>query len=190
MKIGIIGQGFVGTAIREGLKSFYPVLVNDLKKDLCPEEMYAPASDIVQFSSIIFQCLPTPMKKSGKCDLSIVEESLNNLDKIAKLLEKQPVVVIKSTVPPGTCERFNETFQNINIIFSPEFLTEANSIEDFKNQTRIILGGPRPYTTQVKTMLRKAFPQTPVVKTGYKTAEMVKLLENLEEIFLRIEYLF
>lgn len=176
--IGIIGQGFVGTAVREGLKNFYPILVNDLKKDTCPEVMYAPVSDIVQSCEIIFQCLPTPMKKSGKCDLSIVEESLDNLDKIAKLLEKQPVVVIKSTVPPGTCERLNKVFQNINIVFSPEFLTEANSIEDFKNQTRIILGGPCLYTTQVKSMFRKVFPQTPIVKTGYKTAEMVKYFIN------------
>ena len=41
MNIGIIGQGFVGTAIREGLKNFYSVSVYDLKKDLCPEEMLA-----------------------------------------------------------------------------------------------------------------------------------------------------
>ena len=72
----------------------------------------------------------------------------------------------------------NEQFENINIVFSPEFLTEANSIEDFKKQTRIILGGPRPYTTQVKTMFRKAFPHIPIIKTGYKTAEMVKYFIN------------
>ena len=57
-------------------------------------------------------------------------------------------------------------------------MTEANSIEDFKNQTRIILGGPRPYTTQVKTMFRKAYPHIPIIKTGYKTAEMVKYFIN------------
>ena len=42
----------------------------------------------------------------------------------------------------------------------------------------IILGGPRPYTTQVKTMFRRAFPHIPIVKTGYKTAEMVKYFIN------------
>lgn len=178
MNIGIIGQGFVGTAVREGLKNFYNTFVCDLKKELCPEEMYTSASDVVQFCNIIFQCLPTPMKKSGKCDLSIVKESLNNLNNIAKLLKRSPVVIIKSTVPPGTCENFNAEFENLNIVFSPEFLTEVNSIEDFKNQTRIILGGPRPYTTQVKTVLRKAFPHIPIIKTGYKTAEMVKYFTN------------
>lgn len=178
IKIGVVGQGFVGTAIREGLRNFYPILVNDLKIDLCPKEMYAYADKIVQNCDIIFQCLPTPMKKSGECDLSIVENSLNNLDNLAADLRKNPIIVVKSTVPPGTCEKLNKEFENINIVFSPEFLTEANSIEDFKNQTRIILGGPRPYTTQVKTMFRKAFPHIPIIKTGYKTAEMVKYFIN------------
>lgn len=178
MKIGIIGQGFVGTAIREGLKNFYSVSVYDLKKELCPEELLATPLGIVQNCEIIFQCLPTPMRISGECDLRIVKDSLENLNAISLVHNKNPIVVIKSTVPPGTCESLNEQFENINIVFSPEFLTEINSIEDFKKQTRIILGGPRPYTTQVKTMFRKAFPHIPIVKTGYKTAEMVKYFIN------------
>ena len=178
MKIGIIGQGFVGTAIREGLKNFYSVSVYDLKKELCPEEMLATPPGIVQNCEIIFQCLPTPMRISGECDLRIVKDSHETLNAISSAHNKNPIVVIKSTVPPGTCESLNEQFENINIVFSPEFLTEANSIEDFKKQTRIILGGPRPYTTQVKTMFRKAFPHIPIIKTGYKTAEMVKYFIN------------
>tara|TARA_R110000851_G_scaffold61244_3_gene140734 strand:- start:34 stop:543 length:510 start_codon:yes stop_codon:yes gene_type:complete len=63
-------------------------------------------------------------------------------------------------------------------MFSPEFLTEANSFNDFKNQTRIILGGPRPATSIVKTMFRKAFPQVPIIKTGSRTAETVKYFTN------------
>jgi nucleotide sugar dehydrogenase len=178
MNIGIIGQGFVGTAIREGLKNFYKVLVHDIKSELCPKDNYTLPVDIVKNCDIIFQCLPTPMKKSGECDLSIVEASLDNLEKISLSVKRSPIVVIKSTVPPGTCERLNESYKNISLVFSPEFLTEANSIEDFKNQSRIILGGPRPYTTKVKSMFRKPFPQIPIVKTGYKTAEMVKYFIN------------
>jgi UDPglucose 6-dehydrogenase len=178
IKVGIIGQGFVGTAIREGLKNFYLVSIYDLKKDLCPEEMLETPVGIVQNCKIIFQCLPTPMKKSGECDLSIVRSSLTTLNTIASVHNKNPIVVVKSTVPPGTCQKLNEDFESLNIVFSPEFLTEANSVEDFKNQTRIILGGPRPFTTQVKTMFRKAFPHIPIIKTGYQTAEMVKYFIN------------
>ena len=66
----------------------------------------------------------------------------------------------------------------LDVCFSPEFLTEANSFEDFRNQTRIIIGGPRPATGVVKRMFRKAFPRIPIVKTGTKTAEMVKYFTN------------
>ena len=178
MNIGIIGQGFVGTAVREGLKNFYSVLVYDIKEDTCPKDMCHSLDSVVQECKIIFQCLPTPMKKSGECDLSIVEKSLRNVDLLSKKHDKRPIVVVKSTVPPGTCERLNQEFENINVVFSPEFLTEANSIEDFKNQNRIILGGLLPHTTEVKLMFRKPFPHIPIVKTGYKTAEMVKYFIN------------
>lgn len=176
--IGIIGQGFVGSAIREGLKHFYETYVFDLNLKACPPEMFLPLKDIVEKCDIIFQCLPTPMKKSGECDLSTVKSSLENINQLSKFLDRSPIIVIKSTVPPGTCEKLNQDFDHINIVFSPEFLTEANAIEDFKNQNRIIIGGPRPYTDQVKSMFSKVFPRTPIVKTGYKTAEMVKYFIN------------
>lgn len=172
--IGIIGQGFVGTAIYEGLKNFYSIKTYDIDESKCNSGL----DELILNSEIIFQCLPTPMRSTGECDLTIVENSLQNVNQISARLNLTPIVIIKSTVPPGTCERLNDTFGSLNIIFSPEFLTEANSIDDFKNQNRIILGGPRPYTTQVKTMFRKAFPHIPIVKTGYKTAEMVKYFIN------------
>lgn len=178
MLIGIIGQGFVGTAVREGLKHFYETYVFDLDACVCPSEMFLPLKDIVEKCDIIFQCLPTPMKKSGECDLSTVRSSLENINQLSKSLDKTPIIIIKSTVPPGTCEKLNQDFDHLNIVFSPEFLTEANATEDFKNQNRIIVGGPRPYTDQVKSMFRKAFPHIPIVKTGYKTAEMVKYFIN------------
>ena len=88
------------------------------------------------------------------------------------------IAIIKSTVPPGTTSSINRMCKNIDVMFSPEFLTEANSFEDFKNQTRIILGGPRPATSVVKTMFRKAFPEIPIVKTSSNHAEMVKYFIN------------
>ena len=178
MKVGIIGQGFVGTAIREGLKNFYPISVYDLKKELCPKTMLSLPSNIVQNCEIIFQCLPTPMKKSGECDLNIVKNSLNNLNLLASEYEKSPIIVIKSTVPPGTCQAFNKEFANLNIVFSPEFLTEANSVDDFKNQKRIIIGGEKSTTFKVKQMFYKCFPDIPIIRTELKTAEMVKYFTN------------
>jgi len=176
MNIGIVGQGFVGTAINYGLKNFYKIYTYDIDKAKCNSTL----SEIVKNCDIIFQCLPTPMKKTGECDLSIVRKSLVNINHISKRLSKakNPIVIIKSTVPPGTTENLNKENNNLEVIFSPEFLTEANSIDDFKNQTRIIIGGPRPATTIVKTMYRRAFPHIPIVKTGYRTSEMVKYFLN------------
>jgi nucleotide sugar dehydrogenase len=167
--IGIIGQGFVGTAVNEGLAKHYKIETYDIVKDsTCSslEELYSK-------SNIIFLCLPTPMEKDGSCHLGIIEPVLKELNELGKT-----IVVVKSTIPPGTTEKWNKRYTNIDIVFNPEFLTEANSIEDFKNQNRIIVGGPRPATTKVARVFRKAFPKVPIIKTGSTYAEMVKYVTN------------
>ena len=172
MNIGIIGQGFVGSAIREGLKSFYPCYTYDLDSSRCTHTH----EEVVDNADIIFVCVPTPMRKSGECDTRILEKAVTNIDK-AVSKDKNPIIILKSTIPPGTTNKISK-LTRLSVCFSPEFLTEANSFEDFKNQTRIIIGGPRPATGRVKQMFRKAFPSIPIVKTGTKTAEMVKYFTN------------
>lgn len=173
MNIGIIGQGFVGSAIKNGLEAFYNVKTFDLQKSLCNSTHL----EVCKESDIIFVCLPTPMRKSGECDTRILESAIKEIDTVCKNIRSNPILVVKSTVPPGTTERIASHI-GLSLCFSPEFLTEANSFEDFKNQTRIIIGGPRPATGKVKQMFRKAFPTIPIVKTGTKTAEMVKYFTN------------
>ena len=170
MKIGIIGQGFVGSAVFEGLKEHYVVETYDIAKDSTCKSI----EELSAKSDVIFVCLPTPMEKDGSCYLGILEEVLSDLDYINRC----KTIVIKSTIPPGSTQRFNEIYKNIDIIFNPEFLTEANSVEDYKAQNRIIIGGPRPATTQVKRIFDKAFPKVPILKTGSTTAEMVKYFTN------------
>ncbi len=176
MKIGVIGQGFVGSAIREGLNSYYEVLTYDLDSSKCNSTHEKVCSD----SNIIFVCLPTPMRKNGECDTRILENAIKEIENTCKSLyvPKNPVIVIKSTVPPGTTRRINKK-SSLEICFSPEFLTEANSFEDFKNQTRIIIGGNDSSGPKViKSMFRKPFPKIPIVITKSDTAEMVKYFIN------------
>ena len=170
--IGIVGQGFVGTAIREGMKNHFQIETYDKFK----EELSTCSSlrEVCEKAHIVFTCLPTPMKKSGECDLSILEETVRQINEF----NLGNIVVIKSTIIPGTTDRLNAECENVEIVFNPEFLTEANYIDDFKNQNRIIIGGPRPATTTVKNMFRKVFQKTPIVKTGSKTAESVKYFIN------------
>ena len=170
--IGIIGQGFVGTAIREGFKNFVNVETYDkYKSEVSTCDSLKELSEKVE---IIFVCLPTPMKPWGKCDLSIVSETIYNLESY----KNNNIAVIKSTIPPGTTTGFNKKCDNLQVVFNPEFLTESNFIEDFKKQTRIIIGGPRPASTKVKNLFKRVFPETTLVKTGSDSAEMVKYFTN------------
>ena len=168
-KIGIIGQGFVGNALYQKFKNYFSVYTYDLNSKLCNSNL----EDIYNNCSIIFVCLPTPMNIDGSCNIDIVESEINKINKYSK-----SIVVIKSTVLPNTTEKFNLKYNNVQIVFNPEFLTERNAVEDFNNQNRIILGGPRPATTKLKQIYSKVFPKAHIIKTGSTHAELVKYFTN------------
>ena len=175
--IGIIGQGFVGSAVREGMKNHFEILAYD--KDPNKFSNVESIFHIVERSEMTFLCVPTPMRKNGSCDLSIVRAALNEVDAVAKALCVEGyIVVIKSTMPPGSTEQLNTEYPNLDIVFNPEFLTEANAINDYKNQNRIIVGGERPGSTKVKQVFAKAFPKVPIIKTSSTIAEMIKYVTN------------
>ena len=169
-KIGIVGQGFVGTAVREGLKGYFDIETFDIAKECTCKSL----EEICNKSKILFVCLPTPMKPGGSCHTGIVEDVLSNINKINKC----KTIIVKSTIPPGTTKRWNNTFNNIDIVFNPEFLTEANANDDFKNQTRIIIGGPKNAASRVRRLFVKAFPKVKIIKTDSTHAEMVKYVTN------------
>ena len=171
-KIGVIGQGYVGTAIKLGFQDHYDVLTYD-KFDL-GKSTHSKISDMVEETEVIFVCVPTPMRKDGTCYTGIVEEVISEINETAN----GHIVVIKSTVPPGTTDKFNHEFSNVTVIFNPEFLTEENFLDDFKNQNRIILGGSRKGTNKLRQIYSKVFPKATIVKTGDKHAEMVKYFTN------------
>jgi UDPglucose 6-dehydrogenase len=176
-QIGIIGQGFVGSAVREGMKNHFDILAFD--KDPNKYSNVESIFHVVESTDLTFLCVPTPMRKNGSCDLSIVRNALTEIDNVAKALcAENYIVVIKSTIPPGTTEQLNKEFPNLDIVFNPEFLTEANAVDDYKNQNRIIIGGERPGSTIVKQVFAKAFPTVPIIKTSSTIAEMIKYVTN------------
>lgn len=169
MEIGIIGQGYVGNAVYQKFKNFYKVLTFDINENLSNSTV----QEIKNKCNIIFICVPTPMNKDGSCDVSIVESVIKKFS-----TKKGAILVIKSTVEPGTTKNFNKKYKNIQIVFNPEFLTERNAVNDYNNQDRIILGGPRPATTSLKSIFSKVFPNKNIIKTGSSHAEMVKYFTN------------
>ena len=176
-KIGIVGQGFVGTAVREGLQNYFTILTHD-KNGKCSNTL----EEVVTRSKVIFLCLPTPMTREGKCHTGIIESVLDQINPICDEMEyfgnERRTIILKSTIPPGTTKRFAETYKHIEFVFNPEFLTEANAIDDYKNQTRIILGGENHITARVRPIFAKAFPKVKIIKTDSRYAAMVKYVTN------------
>ena len=176
-KIGIIGLGFVGNAVREGLKNHFDVRCFDIDASKGSNEM--SLYTLVENVNETFLCLPTPMYPDGQCDLSYILKALGEINQLITVQNKKDfIVIIKSTIPPGTTVQLNEMYKNIHIAFNPEFLTEANAVDDYKNQNRIIIGGDRPWTSKVKTVFEKAFPKVPIIKTSSTIAEMIKYVTN------------
>ena len=175
--IGIVGQGFVGNAVYQKFKNYYDVLTHD-KDDT---KSTSTLGNMVHLCNTIFLCLPTPMKSDGSCDVSILENVLQEIDLISDNYEfgvTKRTIVIKSTISPGTTQKWNNKYESLRLVFNPEFLTERNAVKDYENQNRIILGGPRPATTELKQIFSKVFPKAHIIKTDSTHAEMVKYLTN------------
>jgi len=203
--IACIGQGFVGGSLSVGMCHAFDVYAYDkagkvadprrrgkiingaltYKKGVPRFDEVKPLPEFVKkiendekidFTRIYFVGVPTPMRKDGSADTRIVESVLEELASV----DGERIAVVKSTCPPGSTERWNEMFNKygLHVIFNPEFLTEANAIDDFLNQTRIILGGPRPWINDVKLTYQAAYPKVPIIKTSSTTAELVKYTIN------------
>ena len=124
MRISIIGNGFVGNAIYQGMKKFCDVLVfdtDDSKSLNTLEECIT--------SEINFICVPTPSFEDGSFDFSHLKSALSNIP-------SKNISIIKSTTTPEAAREILNLFPEHRIVFNPEFLTERTAVEDFKNQKR------------------------------------------------------
>ena len=197
-RIGIIGQGFVGSAITRGMEHVFEVLAYD-KKDYEVVMRYTkdgpgcsthddPVKYLInEVDGPVFLCLPTPMNPNGSCNTDIVESVVDRVNIIAKELDKFPILIIKSTVPPGTTDRLNAKYTHVEVCFNPEFLTERTAVDDFKNQEFIIVGGCSDPVSVVKHMYQRAYPNVPCYKTEARVAEMVKYTINAY-LAIRVSY--
>ena len=114
MNIGIIGQGFVGNAVCNKFKNYYNLFTFDLDTSLCNSSF----EKVVDKCKYIFVCLPTPMNKDGSCHIGIVEELLIKLDNYSEQVNQFKTIIVKSTIPPGTTKKWNDKFDNLNIVFN------------------------------------------------------------------------
>jgi UDPglucose 6-dehydrogenase len=111
------------------------------------------------------------MFEDGSQDLSYVESAFEKAS-------DGPIYILKSTVLPGTTEGLLKKYENLKIIFSPEFLTERTAKLDMLTQSRIILGGELSLTEKVKTLFNMRFKIKNIIQTDSKTAELTKYMNN------------
>jgi len=169
--IGIVGLGFVGGAIKHSFKKHFIIKSYDLDPKKCN---VSDLKSLTKQCKFIFITLPTPMNIDGSCNLDNIEFVLKEINKNSD----NNIVIIKSSIPPGTTQQFSNKYQNIDIAFSPEFLTERNANQDFERQNRVIIGGESNITAQVKSIFAKIFPLAEIRETDPTTAEMVKFTIN------------
>ncbi|KKW30236.1 MAG: hypothetical protein UY75_C0038G0008 [Parcubacteria group bacterium GW2011_GWC2_52_8c] len=123
LHVGVIGVGMVGTPLaryfeeRMGYRRGKELFLFDTNPD-------KNCSDDIGRADVIFVCLPTPPAKDGSCDLSRISGAV-------KRIRGSKIVVIKSTVPPGTTESLQKKYPRHKFLFNPENLTERNAWEDF-----------------------------------------------------------
>lgn len=171
MKIGIVGHGFVGSAVNQGF-------TRDVKKFIVDPKYYRnnTMQDLRDFRpDMTFVCVPTPQSDSGECNTELLQQILLDLNTI-----KGQLVVVKSTVPAYKLTQIQEQCIDLKIVLNPEFLTEKNYIEDFRNPSMLLLGGKRSDTERVEKIYRdhSVCKTCPVYHTDIVTASMVKYCIN------------
>jgi UDP-glucose 6-dehydrogenase len=175
MKIAQIGNGFVGSALH---KSF--------KGKGCNTIIYDKFQDIgsikeVLSSEILFMCLPTPYVDGFGFDLSALTENL----KLLSSNNYKGLIVIKSTIEPGSTERLSFQYENLLICHNPEFLTAKTAFEDFDGQKHIVLGSTKKAADQGSKLVfklyglyKKLYPDAQISLCKSEESEAMKLFCN------------
>ena len=178
MKIGIIGSlGVVGQACYNGLIKNHEVIGYDLKnKDLFKnsEKNY---QELLK-TEMVFICLQTPTNLNGQ-DLGYVERSLKKLVNHGY----KGIVVIKSTIIPGTIDKFKKRF-DLNFVHNPEFLSADTANDDFENQKEIIIGGYDDDSIQKVFDVHKSIG---VTKAHVGTPIQSELIKYIHNVFLTVK---
>ena len=169
-KIGIIGVGYVGGALANVIPK---VLLYDKYKKIGSIEE-------VNKADIIFICVSTPWTKRVGFDFSAVENAFS-------ILKGKKIIIIKSTVLPGTTGKMQKKYPQHKVLFNPEFLRQARALEDIKNPSEQIIG----YTKKSKSVARETLKILPKAPAEFivpaKEAEMAKYFSN---VFLSTKVVF
>lgn len=211
-KIAVIGTGYVGLVLGAGLAEWgHQVICADILQEKITSlqngelPFYEADLDVwvnanlsakrlrfttnideaVQNSDIIFVTVSTPSKSDGSADLFALESVAKT---IAKNINGQKIVCIKSTVPIGTtrriqtliAENMNQNKFSCDVTFNPEFLREGSALADFIKTDRLVIGGDNPSAVKVIADIfhRLLSANTTLINTDLESAEAIKYASN------------
>ncbi len=219
MKLGIIGTGYVGLVSGvcfaengnnvlcmdvdakkiERLKKGDPVIYEPGLEELLEKniaegrvEFTTNLKDVVQKSDAIFLCLPTPPLEDGSVDLSRVLQVAGNM---AKYINGYKVIVSKSTVPVGTCDKIrkliaSKTKKKFDVVSNPEFLKEGAAVTDFMSPDRVIVGTKSKKAADIMRELYSSFMRVSerFILMDERSSELTKYAAN-SMLALRISFM-
>ena len=175
--IGIVGRGFVGSAVAHGFSEAVGYKANIYVYDKDPSRSQNSLEELVGNSDFIFVSVPTPSNKDGSINTSILLKCVEEISNVKT--KNRPIILLRSTIVPGTSQEFANKFPGLRFVFNPEFLTERSANFDFLSQTRYVLGGNNQDTSDVAELYRDRFGQTiSVIETDFQTAELIKYVCN------------
>lgn len=176
--IGIIGRGFVGTAVEFGFGPQTGCDWSTLRAyDKDPTKSTHSLEETVNESDFIFVSVPTPSNNDNSINVDIIYEVFDEINRVNH--RDDNIFLLRSTVVPGTCKKLAENYPKLNLVFNPEFLTERSAKFDFINQSRYIIGGDKKFSEKVGKLFRKRFGESiALIETNFNTAEMIKYMCN------------
>ena len=214
MNIGIIGLGFVGLSLTSVLAAkgyptigidvdikkckqitsgkspfFEPNLEKTLREGLKRKLKISDNISLVKNCDLIFVTVGTPQSSNGAIDLSMIKKAITELGKTMRENSKNQIILIKSTVTPGTMKKIvvpilekysnKKVGKDFGLISNPEFLQESNAIKDTKFPHAVVLGGyDTKFMKKAKKFFEKLHPNVPIIITNHQTAEMIKYANN------------
>lgn len=178
MRIGVIGLGMVGEAVAFGMRRVGHEVAGydkDISKGGVPFEG-------ILNTQLTFVCVPTPVAETGECNTKIVWEVVTQLNTAGY----KGMIVIKSTVTPGTTEQLHNVFPDMLLAFCPEFLRERARFSDFVENHELCVagvfetGGTWPTAKEAANLIFEAhghLPKNTAVMTPTE-AELLKYFVN------------
>jgi UDPglucose 6-dehydrogenase len=182
IEVGIIGYGVVGQALGQfALKDQIKVIPFDLYQ----ERFNSPQQMLTAFNAdIVFVCVPTPTDpEDDMLDISLVLDTACKWNEFTA--KPNSVLVIKSTIPPGTTDEIIDYLDNDRIVHNPEFLNQATAREDFLAEDHIVIAGPNSNCVQKVSELYEIFYRARgkddlriQINSDPKIAELTKMIRN------------